>query len=375
MPPTSRGRDHRDGDDHRRAGRSGPRGDRTATTTGSGLATFTGLGLSGPAGSYTLTFTAGAVTSAASNAIALGAGTATQLTYNTQPWSSASSGAAFAQVPVMLLRDAADDPVGATTVTATITGAPAGVSFHGTATATTNGSGLATFTGLGLNGPAGSYSLTFTAGAVTSAASNAIALGAGTATQLTYNTQPSTTVASGGVFAQQPVLLLRDNGNNPVASVLVTATITGARAGGSFVGTATATTTGSGLATFAGLGLSGPAGSYTLTFTAGAVTSAASNTIALGAGTATQLTYDTQPPATSSSDAAFSQQPVMLLRDAANNPVSGIVVTATITGAPAGVSLEGPPLPRPVHRVLPRWLGSASGVRSGATHLRSLLGQ
>ena len=155
----------------------------------------------------------------------------------------------------MLLRDAADNPVGATTVTATITGAPAGVSFHGTATATTNGSGLATFTGLGLNGPAGSYSLTFTAGAVTSAASNAIALGAGTATRLTYNTQPSTTVASGGVFAQRPVLLLRDNGNNPVASVLVTATITGAPAGVAFVGTATATTTGSGLATFAGLGL------------------------------------------------------------------------------------------------------------------------
>ena len=132
-------------------------GTPTAITNGSGVATFTGLGLSGSAGNYTLTFTSGAASSAASNSIALTAGTATQLTYNTQPSSTASSGAAFAQVPVMLLRDAANNPVGATTVTATITGAPAGVSFHGTATATTNGSGLATFTGLGLNGPAGSY--------------------------------------------------------------------------------------------------------------------------------------------------------------------------------------------------------------------------
>jgi adhesin/invasin len=315
-------------------------GSPTAVTDGSGLATFSGLGLSGPVGAYTLTFTAGAVTSAASNSIVLGAGAATQLTYNTQPPANASSGAAFSTAPVLLLRDASNNPVSGQTVTATITGSPLNVSFVGSPTAVTDGSGLATFSGLGLSGPVGTYTLTFTAGALSSGASNSIVLGAGAATQLTYNTQPSTSATNGVAFAQQPILLLRDASNNPVSGQTVTATITGSPLNVSFVGSPTAVTDGSGLATFSGLGLSGPVGTYTLTFTAGAVSSAASNSIVLGAGAATQLAVTTQPSSAATNDVVLAQQPVVQLQDASGNAVSasGIAITAelvTVSGGPA----------------------------------------
>ena len=98
-----------------------------------------------------------------------------------------------------MLRDASNNPISGVVVTATITGSPAGVSRIGTVTATTNASGIASFvgSGLGLSGPVGNYSLTFTAGSVSSSASNAIALSAGTATQLTYTQQPYATASSG----------------------------------------------------------------------------------------------------------------------------------------------------------------------------------
>jgi len=63
-------------------------------------------------------------------------------------------------------------------VTATITGAPAGVSLIGTVIVSTDGSGVATFVGLGLTGTPGSYTLTFTAngGALSSPPSVSITL-------------------------------------------------------------------------------------------------------------------------------------------------------------------------------------------------------
>jgi len=319
-------------------------GSATATTDGAGLATFTGLGLSGTLGNYTLTFTVGALSSAASNSIALAAGQPTQLSYSTQPSTSAQSGAAFAQVPVLLLQDAANNPVSGQLVTATVTGAPAGVSFVGSATATTDGAGLATFTGLGLNGPAGNYTLTFTAnaGALSSPASNSIALGVGQPTQLSYTTQPSTSAQSGAAFAQQPVLLLQDSGNNPVDNTVVTATITGSPAGVSLVGTTTATTNSSGVATFTDLGLSGTPGNYTLTFTVGALSSAASNSIALAAGPANQLAITTEPVG-AGSGALLATQPVLVVQDAQGNTVTtdnSTQVTGTINSGNGG-SLGG----------------------------------
>src|SRR5439155_924319 len=98
----------------------------------------------------------------------------------------------------------------------------------------------------------------------------------------------------------------------------------------------------SGAATFNGLAITGSSGSYTLRFEATGLAPATSSTITLGAGTATQLTITTQPPATAASGAAFNPQPVLQMRDGAGNPAggAGVPVTAVIASGPAGATLS-----------------------------------
>src|SRR5207253_7047404 len=113
-----------------------------------------GLGISGLTGSYTLRFAAGGLAAATSGTITLGAGAATQLALTTQPSNTAQSGAALTQQPVVQLRDAAGNAVSqsGTVVTATIASGPAGATLGGTVTATTGGTGGATFTTLAVSG-------------------------------------------------------------------------------------------------------------------------------------------------------------------------------------------------------------------------------
>src|SRR3989442_1343576 len=95
------------------------------------------------------------------------------------------------------------------------------------------GRGGATFSGLAINGSAGSYTLRFESGSLTRATSGTVTLGAGTATQLTITTQPSPTATSGAPFSPQPVLQVRDGAGNPAggAGVPVTAVIASGPAG------------------------------------------------------------------------------------------------------------------------------------------------
>src|SRR5205807_1202178 len=105
-----------------------------------------------------------------------------------------------------------------------------------------------------------------------------------------------------------------------------------ASGGGTLGGTLTATTNGSGVASFTNLAITGAAGDRTLTFSATGLTSATSGTITITAGAATQLSLTTQPSSAAQSGVAFAQQPVIQLRDASGNPVSqsGVTVTAAI---------------------------------------------
>src|SRR5207248_1355061 len=141
-----------------------------------------------------------------------------------------------------------------------------------------------------------------------------ITITAGTATQLTVTTEPSSTAQSGVAFTQQPVIQLRDASGNAVnqAGVVVTAAI--ATGGGTLGGTLTATTLGSGVASFTNLAVSGTAGDRTLRFTATALPDALPTSITITAGTATQLTVTTEPSSTAQSGVAFAQQPVIQLR-------------------------------------------------------------
>ena len=242
-------------------------GTTVAQTAAGGTATFTNLAITGPAGSYTIQFTSPGLTPVTSSAVLLAAPPgASQLTITTQPSSSAVNGAALAQQPVVQLRDAAGNAVGGSGVAVTASIASGGGTLGGTTTVTTNGSGRAAFTNLAITGTVGTRTLQFSSSGLTGVTSGTITVAAGPASQLGITTQPSASAANGADFARQPVVQLRDISGNPVAQSGVTVTAGIASGGGTLGGTTTATTNGSGVATFTDLSITGQVGSRTLGF-------------------------------------------------------------------------------------------------------------
>ncbi len=313
-------------------------GNTTANTNGSGLAAFLGLSISGPVGTYTLRFSAPDYSPVVSSPVIVGPGAPSQLAMVTQPTAALASGTLFTQQPVVRLQDASGNSVGLAGITVTATVFP-DANLLGGIFSTTDATGLAPFAGLGLSGLAGNYTLTFRASGISPASSVPIALGVGVPTRLTFTQQPSTAAQSGVSFPQQPALQLRDGGGNPVTQqgVAVNAALSGP-AGGSLIGSTTATTGAGGLATFAGLGVAGPVGNYQVAFTAnsGALLSGPSGVIALGPGPASQLVL-TQQPVGGASGGPLATQPVLAIRDAQGNTVTGDNTTQVSVTISSGV--------------------------------------
>jgi hypothetical protein len=239
-----------------------------------GVATFAGLIVNGTsATANTLQFVGATFTSVASSTITMSSA-ATKLAITTAPSVSAGNGVALATQPVVTVEDVTGNPVvsDASTVTATVN--QGGTLTNATALVV---NGVATFSGLAINALAGTgYTLTFTDtnGSLTAAVSAAITVTSGAATKLVVTTEPSSSSASGVALAAQPVVKAEDSSGNVVTSVTtgnVTATInTGA--GGSVSAGPTAAFV-AGVATFAGLTITGVSGSsYTLLFTGDSLT-------------------------------------------------------------------------------------------------------
>ena len=162
-------------------------GDGLASTIGTtintvnavnGVATFSGVGISGTAGqTYTLTFTSGSFTATQTNLL-LTAGAATQVTLTT-PSAGSVSGSAFTTQPVITIQDSFGNPVNTTaSVTMTVSGGDGNATTLGTTTVNAV-NGVATFTNVGISGTAGqTYTLTFASNGLTSATQSITPLGA-----------------------------------------------------------------------------------------------------------------------------------------------------------------------------------------------------
>jgi hypothetical protein len=134
----------------------------TTVAASSGIATFTDLVVTGTAGAFTLTFAPTSLTAATSNSLTITAGPAFKVAI-TRASVGTQRRTAFTTQPQIIIRDASNNTVTASTdvVTATITSGVGG-SLVGTTTATAS-SGLATFTGLGVDGTIGTtYTITYT---------------------------------------------------------------------------------------------------------------------------------------------------------------------------------------------------------------------
>jgi len=314
-------------------------------TDASGQATFTNLTLTGPQGIYTLAFsgqtasgaTLGGVTS---GAIGLGAGVAAQLAIVQQPGATPQSGALLSPQPVVQIQDAERNPLAqaGVLVTATLTGPG---SLSGTKTQPTDATGKATFTDLVITGPIGQYSLSFTSATpvLVSGPSITMALGAGAPVKLILVTPPSASVANGQVFPQQPVLQTVDGAGNSAGAAGITVRVAIATGGGTLGGAPTAVTNASGVATFAGLSITGTAGVRQLTFSSTSpVLASATASVTVTAGAATQIAANSITTQSATAGAAVSAPPSVVVRDASLNPVAGVAVTFAVTAGGGVIS-------------------------------------
>ncbi len=166
----------------------------------------------------------------------------------------------------------------------------------------------------------------------------------GTATKLAFTTQPSGSNTAGSAFASQPVVTVQDAEGNTVTSSGAAVTIAiGTNAGsGALSGTATVNAV-NGIATFSGLSINKTGTGYTLTTSSAGLTDDTGSAFDVIPGTATTLAITTQPSGSNTAGSAFGTQPVITVRDAQGNTVTGssAPVTLTIDTNPGSGTLSG----------------------------------
>ncbi len=284
-------------------------------------ATATAAGLKGSPVSFSHTATAGA---------------AAALAMQTQPSSAAQSGVVLATQPAVRLVDLQGNLVAQDGVTITAALATGSGTLGGTLTASTAG-GVATFTNLSITGPSGSYTLRFTATGLTQVTSGTITLGAGSAARLALVNQPSDTAQNAIVFPTQPTVQVQDAAGNPVSGVR-SVSVSIASGGGVLGGTTPVNTNASGLATFAGLKVTGTVGVRTLQFQSAGLADAVSDNIVLVAGAPTQIAINGGNNQSATAGSAVAVDPSVILRDVSNNPVPNVGVTFAVTSGGGSVT-------------------------------------
>lgn len=303
----------------------------TGTTTVqaiAGVATFPNVIVTGISGYgqpvYGLIFSApGAQTLPRSGTYFVWMGThPTNIAVATAP-AGAESGVPFTTPPAVKVVDTLGVTVTTATnvITASLTSGTG--QLMGTTTATAIG-GIATFTGLQLNGIAGDYQLTFSTPNLPSVTTTVHLTQV--VHQLVVTTQPPPLVTSGIAFTPQPIVTLLDAAGIRVSSSdAITATTP------SFGGPWTVNAV-NGVAAFSGLTLTG-SGSTAITFADGAVTTT-SSAIAVRP---PLLAVATQPDSAFSGFAFFTQ-PVVRILDATGALLTSanVPVTVSIASGPGG---------------------------------------
>ncbi|OLR91964.1 fibronectin type III domain-containing protein [Actinokineospora bangkokensis] len=210
-------------------------------------------------------------TSAASGSVTVTA--ATKLAFTVQPTSAVAT-QAISPSPQVTVQDSAGNAVAGAgrTITVALGTNPAAGTLSGTATATTNAAGVATFAGLSIDKAGTGYTLTAASTGLTSATSSAFAITVGVASKLAFTTSPDTSF-TGRAFYTQPVVTVQDAGGNTVTSS--TATITLALSPATATLGCTTKAAVAGVAAFTGCSVSA-VGTYSLTATSGALTAATS---------------------------------------------------------------------------------------------------
>ena len=173
---------------------------------------------------------------------------------------------------------------------------------------------------------------------------------AGSAAAFAITTQPASVASAGAVLSRQPSVQLRDNLGNPVRQqgLMVTVDL-GSGPGATLAGDHTQPTDASGAASFSGLAINGPPGTYTLRFNGQGVSPAISNPIDLRTGSvsASRSSLTAVP----SNIIVFTDRSTVTVtvRDALGNLIQGATVvpsssdpgTSNFTPTSAGTNASG----------------------------------
>ena len=237
-----------------------------------GVATFSGLALTGSVGTYQLQFSVGGFTTSTALTTEL-TGAPAKLVVGVAPSSSAPSSAALEVQPVIDVVDASGNVVATANGTVTVTMTP---STGRITNATANFvNGVASFSGLALDAKVGAYTLVFKSPLAATSVSAAVRVLVGAATRLVLVTPVSQNTVSGRALLTQPVLQLEDAFGNVVpTSASAVAVITHASPASASGGVPTTlvhnqVTASGGVVRFSGLSVSGATGPVKVTFSVG----------------------------------------------------------------------------------------------------------
>lgn len=269
------------------------------------------------------------------------AGAAGKLQITVQPSPTAQSGVPLSRQPVIQVQDEPGNPSpqAGLVITATLSSGPGGTLQN--ASATTDASGLATFSGLSLTGLVGDHKISFSAPTLAGVPSDPISVAAGPPSRLALTVQPPPAARSRVPFGTQPSIQLQDESGNPVAQAGVEIRASIASGEGTLGGQISALTNGQGRADYADLAIVGSPGAHTLLF---ASTSPASQVVsaAITLPSVTGVSIVTSPPSSVMVGTRLTTPVSWKLTDAESQPVADapVVISVSAGGSvePAGTS-------------------------------------
>ena len=335
------------------------RGDPSATLSGTnpvsavaGVATFSNLSIDKTGGTYTLRATSGSLTPDTSNTFSITGGPIATLTFTTPP-STTTAGAVISPAVVVTAKDAAGNVANFNgPVTLAIGTNPGGGTLLGTNPVNASG-GVAVFSNLRIRQAGLGYTLTASATGAPTITSGAFNINAGTATQLHFTTQPTTTADSARIDSITGVVVTAFDSTGLNVATTFTGTVrmnitpgTGT-AGAGLLGTLTQPAV-AGVARFTDLRIHklGTAYQLTASVSGGTPTSDDSQPFDIIVGPAKALFFTVDPPASTVANVAMNPAVQVTARDAAGNTVTafGGSVTLTITsgtGTPGAILSGG----------------------------------
>ncbi len=280
---------------------TGPLAGTFTTSVSGGVATFTNLS-DDTAETIALKFSAGTLSTGPSTNIVVNTAPS-KLVIHTQPSVTATAGLPFATQPVIYEEDQfgnLDTGDNSTVVTVLLTSGAG--PLKGTTSVTVRG-GVATFTNLA-DDTAEAFTLSFSGGGLSVVPATGIVVAPAAASKLLIHTQPSSTATAGQAFSTQPVIDEVDQyGNIETADNSTKVTASFASGSGTLQGSIS-TTLSDGVATFANLA-EDAAETMALKFSGGGLSSSPTSSIAVSAGTPTQLMIVTPQPSSVTAGASF----------------------------------------------------------------------